>query len=430
MLICGTACCAITPKTPVALAGYAARWGKKSCGVHDDIFVKAFMFGNETERMLMLFADVEGMKSGLLEPVRRRIRTELGIDKVSFSATHTHSAPHTYPQVQLEREEMDETWVELLCEQLFRAAREATENTFAAAIGIGSILVPEIARNRRKGHTLTDPTLAVLRIDDLDGHVRGILLTYGCHCTVLDGNNFLVTSDFPGAIYQQMKTQYPMAVCAFSNGAAGDINIGYSSDASALGESMSIRTYENAERIGRILTQRATACMKEISMEQEIPIGMQQSQLFLPIRTDLPDETNVRKNMERIERQMADCQNEEEHRALKLQRIYEQCVLLRLHDIKKGSKTLPVTVAWVRLGKRLYLTVPGELFAEAGIMLKGRFRPEFDPVVLGYSNGYVGYLPSRAAMEEGGYEAETSIFAKNVADVLVEGLVAMKDSLV
>lgn len=429
MLTCGVAVRVITPENPIALAGYASRWGKKSCGVHDDIFVKAFMFDDQATRMLMIFADVEGLKDTILDNVRKRIEEELGISKVSFSATHNHSAPHTYPQVQLDEEEMDAEWVSLLTEQLFCAAQEATRNTFVASIGNGSIAVPEVARNRRKGQTLTDPILYVLRIDDADGNVRGVILTYSCHCTVLDGNSFLITSDYPGAIYRQLQQEYPGCVCAFSNGAAGDVNIGYSSDASALGITMDIRTFENAEKIADIISSRAVECMKEMVMLRDVPVDMELHKINLPLKDTLPDEVVVRENIQELDRQIEVCSDASRLRELKLEKIYQQCVVLRIHGIEKNTTSIEATIAFIRFGDRLFITIPGELFTEPGMILKEKFKPEFQPAIIGYSNGYVGYLPSRSAMMEGGYEAETSIFAVNIADAIVEQITELKAGL-
>jgi hypothetical protein len=49
------------------------------------------------------------------------------------------------------------------------------------------------------------------------------------------------------------------------------------------------------------------------------------------------------------------------------------------------------------------LGVPGELFSEIGMQLKQRSPVPFT-CVCAYTNGSLGYLPSRQAIEEGGYE--------------------------
>lgn len=422
MLRCGIASKTITPDYPIALGGFAARWGKKSIGVHDPIYTKAFYASNNNTKLLMLFADVLELKESVLQPVKERIKNELAIDKVSFSATHTHSAPHTSPQPQLPVEEMDAAWVTFFQNQMFEAAKEALENTFSAKIGYGSILVPEIARNRRAGHTITDPTMSVLRVDDLDGNIRWILVSYACHCTVLDGNSFLVSSDYPGYLYKYVQKVYPNSICAFANGCCGDINIGYSADASALGEAMDIRTFENAERIGNLLGERAVACANGLQMQEDVFVALKEQQISLPLRTNIPSETSIREEINRFDEQMNLCSDPDTKKELLLGKIYQQCILEGLHGIDPSQTELQVRVQFIRFGKRLYVTAPGELFTEPGLAIKELLSNTYDTVVLGYSNGHAGYIPSKTAMLEGGYECETSIFAANVADTLLSQL--------
>jgi hypothetical protein len=57
-------------------------------------------------------------------------------------------------------------------------------------------------------------------------------------------------------------------------------------------------------------------------------------------------------------------------------------------------------------GKDLvFLGFPGELFSEIGINIKSR-SPFRHTIVCGYSNGTVGYVPTRSATIEGGYEID------------------------
>jgi neutral ceramidase len=58
----------------------------------------------------------------------------------------------------------------------------------------------------------------------------------------------------------------------------------------------------------------------------------------------------------------------------------------------------------LRIGEDAALVgVPGELFSEIGLELKRR-SPLPNTMICGYSNGTLGYIPSRKAVQEGGYE--------------------------
>lgn len=57
----------------------------------------------------------------------------------------------------------------------------------------------------------------------------------------------------------------------------------------------------------------------------------------------------------------------------------------------------------VRLGETAFAFIPGELFVELGRSIKSQ-SPITPTHVVGYANGWVGYLPTRAAVAAGGYE--------------------------
>jgi hypothetical protein len=52
------------------------------------------------------------------------------------------------------------------------------------------------------------------------------------------------------------------------------------------------------------------------------------------------------------------------------------------------------------LGPVTWISLPGEPFVETGLVLKAGGAA----FVLGYTNGWIGYLPLRRTYDEGGYE--------------------------
>ena len=57
----------------------------------------------------------------------------------------------------------------------------------------------------------------------------------------------------------------------------------------------------------------------------------------------------------------------------------------------------------LQIGPAVVVGLPGEIFAELGLHLKAAL-PDRPVLVAGYANGNVGYVPTRAAYDEGGYE--------------------------
>jgi hypothetical protein len=91
----------------------------------------------------------------------------------------------------------------------------------------------------------------------------------------------------------------------------------------------------------------------------------------------------------------------------------------------------------ITIGDLAIVGVPGELFAAHGLEIKRR-SPARHTMVLGYTNGNLGYFPTRAAYPAGGYEVESayrfygypSAFAPEAGELICEAaLVAIGEAL-
>jgi hypothetical protein len=76
------------------------------------------------------------------------------------------------------------------------------------------------------------------------------------------------------------------------------------------------------------------------------------------------------------------------------------------------------------IGPVRWVALPGELFVETGLALKQAGAT----FVVGYANGYIGYLPIRRAYDEGGYEVDPGTWSR-VAPGSAERLQAIAERL-
>lgn len=235
----------ITPKEPVWLGGYLSR-NKKSCGIHDDIYAKAFYASDGNTDIVLVSCDMLYLMQENISRIREKVFARYGIKNMTIGVTHDHSSPeiHTYD----EQADMaaNRDWLDYAEEMICQVTGEAIEKAEPMRLYAGFMQAPGVAKNRRAGETSVDDTLMAIRAEDAYGQTKGIIVDYSCHCTVLDSNNYLITADYPGYIYRKLNEKYNHATVLFFNGACGNINIGYSADASALGEDMGdVRTFEN-----------------------------------------------------------------------------------------------------------------------------------------------------------------------------------------
>ena len=85
-----------------------------------------------------------------------------------------------------------------------------------------------------------------------------------------------------------------------------------------------------------------------------------------------------------------------------------------------GKATTARQMQAIRIGDIALLSVEGEPFAEIGLRI-AEASPFPHTLFSGYSNGGFGYIPTREAIQEGGYEAiQGSPYSGGAADVVVD----------
>ena len=90
--------------------------------------------------------------------------------------------------------------------------------------------------------------------------------------------------------------------------------------------------------------------------------------------------------------------------------------------------TLELPIAAVALGEAAWINLPVELFASFGLAIRER-SPFPWTRVIGYTNGYFGYVADETAHRDGVYEASASRFDARGGQVLVEAAVDLLRSL-
>jgi hypothetical protein len=66
----------------------------------------------------------------------------------------------------------------------------------------------------------------------------------------------------------------------------------------------------------------------------------------------------------------------------------------------------------------------GEPFSAIGVRIKEK-SPFEHTLVSGYTNGGFGYIPTREAFSQGGYEVETTPYSEDAADALVTAVLGL-----
>ncbi|MBC7109123.1 MAG: neutral/alkaline non-lysosomal ceramidase N-terminal domain-containing protein [Methanomassiliicoccales archaeon] len=421
----------ITPPIGTPLGGYIARKGV-SQGIHDDLYANALVLESREVALALVTSDLIGLPQELVHKIRLNVQKLTGIpsNHVLVAATHTHSGPDILMGYQ---GMAPEAYVEVLMATIVGSVYAAWRNLHPGEIGVGQGWIEGIGKNRRTPTgTPVDPRVGVLTIN-INKKLHGILINYTCHPVVLGPDNLFITADYPGYTVRVIERALEGVMAMFTNGAAGDINTGHSAEHSALGERIAGRTFDRAEKLGTMLAGEVLKVLGMIEPNSNIAVAVRTREISLPLKP-LPSLEEAEAFAKQKEQTLNELLRRKGPSELitkaRVEKLYADLLLER---VRKRSQHPHETFKYVelqavRIGDCALLAFPGELFVEIGLEIKTKspFKYTF---IIGYANGYVGYVPTKQAFTEGGYEVVATDFAPEAHEIIVEESLELLNAL-
>jgi len=422
----------ITPSSNVPLAGYAARMGL-SQGIHDDLYARALVLSEGKNALTLISVDALALDAAFVAQVRAEIGVNTGIEPaaIMIAATHTHGGPLTTELFSPEPRPLDKKYLAFLRSSIVQAVTTAWNARFPARIGFGSVPVSGIGGNRHRPDGAMDPELGVMRVTDQRGQTRAVCLNYACHPTVLGPNNLQITADFPGfAVAHVAESLGSDSFAMFLNGAAGNISVGRSPKATALGVVGPGRTFEHAEKIGRQLADLAIEILPSIEVTADHTLGFAVRSVSLKLKP-LPSPKELEIVLKQANEELESVRDAGNDPA-KIQEVQLKALFAALIHYEAcrrapGSLQEPVEVQCLRVGQAFFVGIPLEPFVEIGLELKRAFSDHLFPVEL--ANGYLGYLPASGASEDQGYETVSAHFEPDSDKILISHILELRKQL-
>lgn len=399
-LLAGWAKCEFLPPQGAPMPGYIARKTVAS-GQAGPLYVRAIVLQKGKVRTAILVADI------LLISNRwaRRLRTRLGKlldvpkDNVIVAATHTHSGPmiDTVPFDLLQTEmpggpapSTTMRRVEACMEHALSAAAGSMQRVKAES---ARVFIRNVATDRNDPSRATRQPLNLLRFTAR--RRRAILGVYGCHSTVLGPDNTLLAGDLLGEISRRLEKDADVAMVGA--GAAANISTRF------------IRRGQTFEEVRRLATlvHRKT---RQAKFQRLSPanITVRALKLRIPVRD------------------LQQSQRATEAKTGRLAVVEKEGRKILAHlrnspEFRRGNVNIPFTQ--VTLGDVSLVALPFEMFSDTGDF----FWESARAVLLGYANGYWGYLPSSAA-SAGSYETLSSPYDQRADTILRNALTADRDT--
>jgi neutral ceramidase len=440
-LYAGAARVKLDPPVGLAMLGYGNRVGRNA-GIHDDLAAQALVLNDGAKKVAIVGVDLLALGTRIADDVRARVaaRTDISPDSILVCATHTHSAPafniFATPRADAKPGEgRDLEWERALPEKIASAIIQANENlepaTLRAAasqftLGINRRLMRphrqiQLAANRSGPADAEVSTLGAYRAN---GTPIAFLMNYPCHGVVLCEDNLLYSRDWPSFAMDEIETAAASAggsrpISIFLQGATGNI------------DPRSRGNFEVAEQHGRAMGRGAFDALQHAPSTADARIASRRIPLNLKLKDLSADLAVARACADQTQASLDSHRGGDGYQLKRLRDHHAQsraalAALEALEEqnrrdrrVEMTSRELATAMTVATVGNLAIVGIPGELFVELGLAIKA--NPYFaQTFVAGYCNDLIGYIPTRGAYPEGGYEVDTARIAAGSGETIVD----------
>ncbi|HGA0508221.1 TPA: neutral/alkaline non-lysosomal ceramidase N-terminal domain-containing protein [Bacillus pacificus] len=378
----------ITPPIGIDFVGYHRETGINN--IEERIYGTVFVFEKGEMKTVFISIDNIGMLVEDTNMIREQVASELHVpfERITVVYTHTHSGPETVgdnPLVQ--------SYKTILVNNVVHGAVTANKNLERCEVGWG-VTTGDIGVNRRERTSdgrakmgtniegVVDKRIGMLAIRNAETkELSGIIVFCTAHPNVLKGDSDVLSADYPGMTREILEKIVNCPVMIVQ-GAAGNVNAKYRGSKEALKQ----MAYTLS---GHVLTMLPTVTYSPIVNVRTISSTMQMK------LQDIPEIDEIRSMAQLAEKQWG--VNTDEWLTI----VLEKC--------KQGTRQLRINleVQLFQVNDGMFSGIPMEPFSETALKVKERLQNEL-AFFGGYTNGYIGYLPTKEEFAYGGYEVELS----------------------
>ncbi len=271
--------------------------------LHDSLYARVLLLETHEQKLAFVAVDQGIFVS---ENLVKKCREELGISQVLISSSHTHSSG-----------KRDAEYVD---SQILKAIQRAGNSMFPARISAGSRTFPQLGFNRlivrEDGHSReswfsdehytsenperipfgpVDPEVGVIKVEDLTGKPRAIIMNYAMHSDIVC-SNYEISADYPGVACRKVEEAFGKDMtCLFVQGAGGDIESLIISSRRKGPNDPFKSDYRTIERVGELLAYETIKLAKSIeaSTEEESSIEVMTDTLHFNGRFKKEEEYSI-----------------------------------------------------------------------------------------------------------------------------------------
>jgi hypothetical protein len=257
------------------------------------------------------------------------------------------------------------------------------------------------------GEKLTLDLLFLLEADSRTSTPIAVFGSFPCHPTVLGASNLDISADLSGAFRRQLRTALgPNTWVALATGAAGDISTRHTRRG---------QDFAELERLGCVLAEHASSLLARARPIPILPPTLGNSSVALDLKSPLAGDAAAAAQTSLTSRRA-----ELLRTGLAAEARTVETILQGLAHAGKARSTagtqLVAPISTAQLGELVLVALPGEPYNQLGIKI--RRDGGGSVLLLGYTNGYIGYIPTREAYASLDYEILMSPLAPGAGERL------------
>jgi hypothetical protein len=353
------------------MGGYADR-AEGVQGVLDPLEVHAVTFADDDHRFVLIVADLVCVNVDIVERIRAAVRP-LNVDSCWVAATHTHASPEagcfpggstTPPDVGIR-----------LITTALDATKAALANEQESALRPTRVHISDFAGRRNDADAGVDVPVDALVVTNDDGIV-GAIVVCPVHPTVLPADNSHVSADLNGGIRRALGAGNRWVVVA--TGAAGNMSTRHTRRG---------RKPSEIDRLGGMVAD-------ELEINEWVPTPSNRNGLRPPAEGVIELEPKKPEEIDHAIQFDLDNHGSDE----RSRQAHEEGRRV-VADLAAQRRTEPYRFAIqaMGLGSVTLVGIPAELFLELGESIRANASTVdgTSVIVLGYTNGYLGYLTNR-----------------------------------
>lgn len=212
----------ITPKVgpgepPVYMAGFGQN--RVATGIQDPLFARAVVLDDGTSKIALVSVDIVGF----FYPNALNVRGALpGYAHVVVSSTHNHEGPDTLglwgPSPV--KNGINPAYLKLVEQEAIQAVKEADKSLAESQARFGVCKAPELLVDKREPY-LFHEDLYVLKFENTQGQINGLLVNWHCHPETLADKNTKISADYVGYCCDALQKKYGCPVAYFTGTVGG-----------------------------------------------------------------------------------------------------------------------------------------------------------------------------------------------------------------